>query len=149
VKKTKSTKKPKPSRAKKPAAKPAAPKPTPLGAYKAEYCDLAINLGRLGRSRTQIAVEIGVTRKTLSRWIEDHAEFAEACELADDCALAYFETIGAEGALSGPRFNDRAWWHLVRNRFPDHYRDAKEVELSGAIGGEPVKLVVSAAEIGV
>ena len=47
----------------------------------------------------------------------------------------------------GPRFNDRVWLAMLRARWPE-YRESKELELSGAVGGEPVKLVVSPLEAG-
>ena len=36
---------------------------------------------------------------------------------------------------------------MLRARWPE-YRESKELELSGAVGGEPVKLVVSPFEAG-
>lgn len=125
------------------------PKKGRPSSYRPEYCALAIKLGGEGKSLTQIAVEIGVTRRTVNKWAEENEEFAAACELAQDKAQAFFESVATTGMMLGNRFNHNAWWNVMRSRFgAAGYRDAREVELSGAVGGDPVKLVVSQLENG-
>lgn len=147
-KKTKAT--PKPAKPQKGARKtPSKPKKGGRSLYRPEYCALAIRLGGEGKSRTQIAVAIGVTKRTVDKWAEENEAFGTALELAHDTAQAFFEGVAARGMMMGNTFNHNAWWHLMRCRFgAAGYRDARELEVSGAVAGEPVKLVVSHLESG-
>jgi hypothetical protein len=114
--------------------------------YKAEFCQLVIELGAKGKSKAQMARDIGVCRQTLENWIRERPEFLDAITHALDYALAWWEDQGQAALFLGHKFNDRAWSFQIRNRFPKDYRDSRELELGGLTGSEPVKLVISAAE---
>ena len=48
--------------------------------YDPEYCKVAIDLGRKGKSRESIAANLNVSWNTLNIWAENHPEFFEALE---------------------------------------------------------------------
>lgn len=140
---------PKPPRerkAKAPKADPA-PKRAPRSAYKPEYCKRIVELGKKGKTKSQMAAALNIALSTFNAWMDAHEEFAEAYARADTQARAYMEGLAERGVFLGARFNDRAWLAMLRSRWPD-FKDERSLELSGAVGGEPVKLVVSNLEAG-
>jgi hypothetical protein len=101
--------------------------------YKPEYCEQALELGKAGKSKAQIAARLGVSRPTLDAWTEEHPEFLYAVNRARDLALAWWEDQGQDG-LTADKFNATAFIFQVKNRFRDDYRDKHEVENSGELG---------------
>ncbi|MDP4196890.1 MAG: hypothetical protein Q8940_17695 [Bacteroidota bacterium] len=64
--------------------------------YNKEYCDLVIQLGRVGYNFEEIAYEIGINKSTLYNWKKIYPEFKYAMEMAK---LA----------------NAHWWWQLARD----------------------------------
>lgn len=106
--------------------------PAPGGrppAYHPRHCARVQELGALGYSRAQIAADIGVARQTLGDWEDAHPDFGAAMERARDLELAWWEHAGQQGMfLTG--FSTTAWGLQVRNRFPEAYRDKKELDVT-------------------
>ncbi len=126
-----------------PATIPAASK-KPRTKYLPSMCNSIIALGRKGKSKAQCAAALEISRTTFDRWLDVHEEFAEAWDLADTFAQAWWEEIGAAG-VGNRDFQDRAWSLLVRNRFSHSYKENRELELTGA-GGAPIQIVMSPAD---
>jgi hypothetical protein len=109
--------------------------PNPVGRptdYRPEYCNVAMRLGREGKSKAQLAAFIGVTRKTLDNWTESHTEFLHAMELSRDFALAWWEDTGQSGLPAGV-LNASLWSRSMAARFPADYRE--EHAITGPGGG--------------
>ncbi|MCV0371735.1 hypothetical protein [Filomicrobium sp.] len=131
----------KPARAKKPAAKRAAPKVEKPqeekrgrgrpSKYDPSFCELAIELGEQGKSKTQIACAMGVIRETLDDWSKAHPEFSVAIRYAKQLEQAWWEDRGQRGISLGKDFNASAFCFQMKNRFREDYRDTQKVELSG------------------
>lgn len=104
--------------------------------YRPEYCERAIELGRLGKSKAQIAAEFDVSRQTLDNWIDAHPEFLDAMARARDLALAWWEDQGQGGIHLGGQFNANLWSRSMAARFPDDYTERKHLkqEHSGEVG---------------
>ena len=113
-------------------------KPGPKTGYRAEYCDLAIEAGKAGKSLVWVAAQIGVTKQTVFNWIEQHPEFAEAMALRTVYSQACWEDIGQSNLVT-PGFSASCWSRSMAARFPDDWREVKGTELS-APGGGPVQL---------
>jgi len=139
--KTPAAKKPKPAKA---AAKRGRP-----SLYNPEYCALVIELRRQGKSKAQMASKIDVARSTLDARMAEHEEFRDAYARAMDFALAYWEGVDEKGMDVGHRFNDRAWWSMLRCRFPKEYQDAKQLEVGGFVASDAIKISILAEEVGV
>ena len=106
--------------------------------YRPEYCDLAIEAGKAGKSLVWVAAQIGVTKVTIYNWIEAHPEFAEAMALRTVYAQAKWEDIGQDNLIT-PGFSASCWSRSMAARFPDDWREVKGTELS-APGGGPVQV---------
>lgn len=104
--------------------------------YREEFCDKAVDLGERGKSRAQIARDLGVTRQTLANWEQAHPEFLDAMTQARELALAWWEDQGQEGIWSeagGRTLNANAYRLQVTNRFPDDWRDKQEHAHEGGL----------------
>jgi transposase len=100
--------------------------------YMPEHCDVVIALGKQGKSYTQIAVNLDISKKTLYNWADEHPEFLHALERARECAQDWWETKGQQG-LDADKFNASVWAKSMSCRFPDDYSDKNKVEHSGSI----------------
>ena len=95
--------------------------------YDPKYCDEVIELGREGKSKAQIAASIGVCRQTLDNWCNAHKEFMDAVNQARELALVWWEDLGQEMVREGTG-NATMFIFQTKNRFPDDYRDKREIE---------------------
>lgn len=100
--------------------------------YDPAFCERVVELGKEGYSRAMIAGELGVVRQTLHDWASRHPEFLDAMMRAKEFSLAWWETQGLRGIWSRD-FNANAYKLQMMNRFPDDWRDRKEIELKGAL----------------
>jgi hypothetical protein len=106
--------------------------------YKKEMCDLVVEMGRQGKSRTQIAAALDITFQTMINWEKDYPEFLEATTRAYELSMARWEDIGLEGLWATTEtytddngkqqkvhkaINAQMFGLQMRNRFPEHYRD--------------------------
>lgn len=112
--------------------------------YDPAYCDLVLELGKDGKSRAQIAAALDCSRQTLANWEEKHPDFMDAMTRARDLSLAWWEGAGQKGIwLGGSGFNANAFSLQIRNRFPDDYRDRKDVGINGGANGVPVAITIN------
>jgi hypothetical protein len=58
--------------------------------YKPEYCQQAIELGKIGKTMVHIANAFGKTKSVLHFWMDEHPEFAEAIALSKQLNEAYW-----------------------------------------------------------
>lgn len=106
--------------------------------YRPEYCERVVELGKLGKSWTQIAAELDVAKSTLYLWKDTYPEFSDALNASRGYAQAWWETIGqAQMVAPIPGFSANLWAKQVSARFPDDYTDKSKQEISGA-GGAPL-----------
>jgi len=102
--------------------------------YKSEMCSEAIELGGQGKSLTQIAVALGVSKDTLYTWVKEKPEFSDAIQKARAAAQAWWEERGqlaTDGEIPG--FNATAWVFTMKNRFRDDYADRKELSVESTM----------------
>lgn len=60
--------------------------------YSAEYCETARAMLKEGKSVTQFAAHIGVSRSTVYLWATNNQEFSDALSLGQEFSEAYWET---------------------------------------------------------
>jgi len=103
--------------------------------YKPEYCQAVLELGKQGKSLTQMAANLDVDKETVRNWTKDYPEFFAAFTRAMTFSQAWWEDRGQSG-LDSRDFNAPLWHKNVASRFREDYADRKEV--TGANGG-PIK----------
>lgn len=102
--------------------------------YDPAYCQIAIDLGKQGKSKASIAGTIGVTRMTLDNWAVANPDFLDAMALAKELALQWWEEKAQEMMVESPggaKLNSTVWSRSMGARFPDDYRENKKVDLEG------------------
>ncbi len=109
--------------------------------YREEYCDLVIEWGKLGKSKSWMAAKLDVCHQTLLRWEAAHPAFCEAMARAEAQAQAHWEDLGHEN-IKLRDFNSSVWSRSMAARFPKHWRE-KTAVVGGDEGDNPVKQEVS------
>lgn len=115
-------------------ANPKSPRTGRPSTYKPEYCQVAIELGKEGKTITAIANKIGVSRETLYSWMDYNPDFSDAIKLARQHAQEWWEETGqgqSRGRFEGS--NATAMIFMMKNQFPDDYRDRREIDHSGEL----------------
>ena len=106
--------------------------------YDPKFCEQIVELGKLGKSRWQIASELGFTPSNLNNWEAAHDDFRGALAIARLDALAYWEQLAETHMVEspgGPRINTGLWSRSMAARFPEQYRENSKVEVTGKDGG--------------
>lgn len=109
--------------------------------YRPEMCEQVIEWGRQGKSKTWIAAELGVCKRTVQVWEEKHPDFVAALSRAATLSQQWWEDAGQTGMVSD-KFNNGVWTKSMSCRFPDDWRDTSRQEQTGPDGG-PIKQEVS------
>ena len=120
--------------------------------YDPAFCEVAIELGKQGKSTEAIGAKLGVGTATMYRWRDEFAEFREALELAKEFELEWWEEIAQKHMIEekdAPKLNSSIWSRSMAARFPRKYRESLKQEISGPDGGplqiaEVVRKVVDA-----
>jgi hypothetical protein len=106
------------------------PRVYPLGRptkYNAEeMIPKVMRIGRAGGTKAMMAAEIDVPMKTFLEWEKTFPEFSKAVQMARTYSQAKMESLGlgiAEGVVDG---NSAAWQFIMKNQFPEQWRDVKE-----------------------
>ena len=101
--------------------------------YVPEYGEAVIALGREGKSRTQIAAALSVSRQVLYLWEKSHPEFFDAMVLAREASQAWWEEQGQKGVWT-LGFNHQAYRMQMINRFRGEWRDELSAQNTAAAG---------------
>lgn len=95
--------------------------------YNPDYCEKVIELGKEGKSKAQMAATLGVCRQTLDNWCDAHEEFLDAVNQAREFALVWWEDLGQKMVKENTG-NATMFIFQTKNRFPNDYRDKREIE---------------------
>jgi hypothetical protein len=106
--------------------------------YDPTFCEIAIELGRKGKSRESIAANLGIGWTTLNVWMESHPEFRDALDDAKVLEMDYWEELGSQHIVEvpgGPKLNTGVWNKSMSARFPHKWRDNSKMEVVGKDNG--------------
>lgn len=90
--------------------------------YRPEYCQKVIELGKEGKSYTQIASALDISKQCLYEWIAKHKDFGDAMTRARQESQTWWENIG-QVALFADKFQPTVYNKAMQCRFPEDYRD--------------------------
>ena len=111
--------------------------------YKEEYCDQVIEFMRDGSSKVQFCAELKISYQTFLNWQEAYPEFLESVKTAEAISQAWWEEKGKKAVFGGiDGFNATGFIFQMKNRFPDHYSDKKELEHSNPDGNMGVRVTL-------
>jgi len=109
-----------------------------------EYCDSypekVYDACVSGECKTiaSICCLLDICRDTYKDWQAKHKHFSLAIKRGTEYRKKHMEDKGLVGMNAGKQFNAIPWLFLVKNMFPDEYKDRQEVEV-GNKGDETFK----------
>lgn len=117
--------------------------------YNPDFCNKVRELGKLGKSFEQMAMQLDVSYRTLCRWRDSHPEFCHALEDAQAYSQAWWEEMAQAYLVNqyqGNSLNASLWSRSMAARFPRTYSERVKQEITGAdgsplIGGIEVSFV--------
>lgn len=95
--------------------------------YDPKFCDMVVEWGREGKSRTWMAAQLLVIRETFDNWAKDHPEFFDALTLAKQLEQLWWEDKGQD-CISNSGFQSSVWSRSMAARFPVEWRNKSEVD---------------------
>ena len=103
--------------------------------YDPAFCDQVVAMGNEGKSKAEMAAELGVAYSNFDTWQKVYPEFQEAVKEAIRASQAWWEKQGrlaTFGKIKG--FNATSYIFQMKNRFRADWRDSQAHELSGPDG---------------
>lgn len=97
--------------------------------YRPHMCEQVIEWGRQGKSKTWMAAELDIDRKTIDRWDAANPDFSLALARAKVLEQRWWEDKGQEN-INAQVFQSSMWSRSMSARFPDEWR-----EKVGHVGG--------------
>jgi hypothetical protein len=101
--------------------------------YYQAVCKRVRELGREGKSFSQISALIDVPKKTMLRWADKYEDFRTALARAKELEQAWWEDKGQE-SLTDKTFNANLWIKSMQARFKDEYTETRKQEVTGKDG---------------
>lgn len=96
--------------------------------YKSEFCQKVIALGKLGKSRAELALALDVDRATIADWEQKHKDFSSAMRQYADFAEAWWCQWAHEN-VDNKNCNAALYNINMQNRFGWN----KKTEVSGSV----------------
>lgn len=109
--------------------------------YDPAFCDKVIEWGRLGKSKTWMAAELGVCKRTIQLWEKAHPDFLAALSRAITLSQQWWEDAGQTG-MTADKFNNGVWGKSMAARFPDEWREQQGIDLSGNLNVTEIKRTI-------
>jgi hypothetical protein len=98
--------------------------------FKQEYCDQLINHMASGLSFEAFAGFLSVSKQTLYNWADANPEFLDAKRIGTEKCRLYWEKLGVEHIVNSDKtsLNTGVYVFNMKNRFPEEWKDKKEVD---------------------
>lgn len=114
--------------------------------YREEYCEDLVYHMTKGYSFESFAAVVPCHRDTLYEWVKVHPKFSDAKQQGMEQARLFWEKVGIEGLFNTSEYDKEAgtgssksmnaalWIFNMKNRFPNEWKDKREVENTGDMG---------------
>ena len=99
--------------------------------YDRSYPEKVFNACKKGDCLTiaSICVLLDIDRDTYLEWLIKFPDFTNAIKKGIEHRKNHMEKKGLLGISAGKSFNALPWFFLMKNMFPDEYKDKREVEV--------------------
>lgn len=111
--------------------------------YKEAYCEEVVNFMAQGYSLTAFAGEIGVSRQTITNWMDAHPEFLASVKKGKAKCARWWEDF-ARGAATGELQGKGAATISIfglKNMAPDDWADKQQVDHRSSDGSMTPQVV--------
>ena len=94
--------------------------------YRENMCGRVIEMGKQGKSLTQIACGLGISRETLYAWKDEKPLFSDALKESVGYAQTWWEEMGERLAEGEAKGSAAVYIFLMKNRFRPREGDKDE-----------------------
>jgi len=102
--------------------------------YDKKYCQMLLDHMEQGLSFEAFAGLLRVTKSTIYEWKKKHPDFSYAALIGVELSRLDWEKVAVDAARSpGANYNATMIKFNMMNRFPDEWREKKEIDHSGKI----------------
>jgi len=116
--------------------------------YDPAFCARVIECGREGMGKLEMSAELGISHQAFLNYQSQHPEFMEAVKEAVAQSQAWWEKNGRIATFGGcDGFNATSYIFQMKNRFPQDWRDKRELNHESADGTMSPKRDLTEAEI--
>jgi transposase len=96
--------------------------------YKDEYCQMVKDHMAKGYSFESFGALVGCHKQTLYNWQSVHPKFFDSVKEAFELCRLFWEEKGIDLVTGDSNGNATAWIFQMKNRFPEEWKDKKEVD---------------------
>jgi hypothetical protein len=117
--------------------------------YDPAFCDDVVEYGKEGMGKVEMAVNLGIAHSTFVAWQGEHKDFSLAVKEALAQSQAWWERKGREATFGGvDGFQSTAYIFQMKNRFPNDWRDKREVDSTHNLADPLTELLGQVAQGG-
>lgn len=115
--------------------------------YKASMCDTVVELMREGGSKAEVCAALDISPETMNQWCKTdgdyfNQEFSEAIKRGEQLSQGWWERKAREAAVGiNTDANATMMIFNLKNRFPDAWRDKKELQANITTHEEALSLL--------
>jgi len=109
--------------------------------------ELIIAIGREGGIEVHLLNAFNISRVVFHRFIDEYPEFSEAVEEFKRLSEEWWVRKAMEAFDDGKSkmFNQHLWGFIMKNRFPYHWRDKTEMDITSngkEVNGTPIQIEI-------
>jgi len=101
--------------------------------YKPEFCDQVIEMGKIGASKAEMALELDISWSSFVLWEQTNEEFSNAVKRAMQLSRGWWEKQGRLKTFDDKDFNPTSYIFQMKNRFRDEWADRQVNEQTGNV----------------
>jgi len=98
--------------------------------YKRAYAQKVYDSCKAGETLTMASIccLLEIDKDTFYNWCKKYVDFSTSIKKGLVFRMEYMEKMGLSGIFQGKNFNAVPWIFLMKNMFPNDYRDRQEIK---------------------
>jgi len=98
----------------------------------ANWEEILVQIASEGGMNVHFQSGLGISRKMYDTWVKENEEFAEAVDEAKKVSEQWWveKAMNAFEEGKSKMFNQHLWSFIMRNRFPYHWREKTEMDVT-------------------
>lgn len=97
-----------------------------------EWYKIVIDAGKEGKHITQFLIELGISWEGHHSLLKRNKKYSEAVQQYNKLCENYWYNMAQESMVKngGNGFNSRLWSLIVRNKFPEHWSESTNIDVT-------------------